>query len=137
MITFEDLKKQYLEDIEIQEEMIDKKAISLPKIMAKYQFYYNDLLVKISKENDNLERIYYESFISYKKGLGDIAVFTFNSTELKKMLECSVSYRETKLEISKLEAELKTVEEMMSNIKSIGYSINNALTYKKIMIGAI
>lgn len=137
MITFEDLKKQYLEDIEIQEEMIDKKAISLPKIMAKYQFYYNDLLVKISKENDNLERIYYESFISYKKGLGDIAVFTFNSTELKKMLECSVSYRETKLEISKLEAELKTVEEMMSNIKSIGYSINNALTYKKIMIGAV
>lgn len=137
MITFEDLKNQYLEDIEIQEEMIDKKAISLPKIMAKYQFYYNDLLVKISKENDNLERIYYESFISYKKGLGDIAVFTFNSTELKKMLECSVSYRETKLEISKLEAELKTVEEMMSNIKSIGYSINNALTYKKIMIGAI
>lgn len=137
MITFEDLKNQYLEDIEIEEEMIDKKAISLPKIMAKYQFYYNDLLVKIAKENDNLERIYHESFISYKKGLGDISVFTFNSTELKKMLECSLTYRETKLEISKLEAELKTVEEMMSNIKSIGYSINNALTYKKIMIGAI
>ena len=134
-MTFEELKKCYLEDIELKEEMIDKQAISLPKIMAKYQFYYNDVLTEIAEVHDLLDKQYSEAFISYKKGLGDIAVFTFNSTELKKMLECSIVHRESKLRLNKLEANLKTVEEMMSNVKSIGYSINNYLTYKKIITG--
>lgn len=134
-MTFEELKNCYLEDIELKEEMIDKQAISLPKIMAKYQFYYNDVLTEIAEVHDLLDKQYSEAFISYKKGLGDIAVFTFNSTELKKMLECSIVHRESKLRLNKLEANLKTVEEMMSNVKSIGYSINNYLTYKKIITG--
>ena len=134
-MTFEELKNCYLEDIELKEEMIDKQAISLPKIMAKYQFYYNDALTEIAEVHDLLDKQYSEAFISYKKGLGDIAVFTFNSTELKKMLECSIVHRESKLRLNKLEANLKTVEEMMSNVKSIGYSINNYLTYKKIITG--
>ncbi len=134
-MTFEELKNCYLEDIELKEEMIDKQSISLPKIMAKYQFYYNDVLTEIAEVHDLLDKQYSEAFISYKKGLGDIAVFTFNSTELKKMLECSIVHRESKLRLNKLEANLKTVEEMMSNVKSIGYSINNYLTYKKIITG--
>ena len=43
-MTFEELQKTFEEDIQIVEEMIDKQIISLPRIMAKYIFFYSDTL---------------------------------------------------------------------------------------------
>lgn len=129
------LKELYEEDITITEEMIDKQSIALPKIIAKYQFFYNDLLKQLADEKDREDKQYHEMFLEYKKGLGELGVYSLNTTEIKKLLETSLSFRDIRKSISKLEADLKTVEDMISNIKNIGYSINNYLTYKKILIG--
>lgn len=131
------LKEEYEKDITLEEETIDKQVINLPKIMAKYQFFYADTLNKITNEKENLDRLYYETFIQYKQSYGDLANFTFSSTELKKMLECHITYRESNYNLQRLQNDLKLTEEMMSNIKSIGYGVNNYLTYKRIMVGDI
>ena len=134
-MNIEELKDQYLIDIDIQEEHIEKQSLSLPKVMAKYQFFYQDTLSIIANLNDNLERLYYESVMQYKEGQGDLGRFTLNSTELKKLIESSVVYRETKKKVLLKEVELKLVEDMLSNLRGISYNVGNVLTYRKIMLG--
>lgn len=136
-MNMEELKEQYEIDITLSEETIDKQIISLPKLMSKYQNKYHEILNSIAINQDILDKKYYESYLSYKQGNHELANFSLGSTELKKLLETDIVYRETKLAIAKAESDLKLIEEMLSTIKSIGYSVNNYLTYKRIMIGDI
>ncbi len=132
-MKFDELKEQYDIDITLEEEMIDRQCISLPKVLAKYQFFYHDLLNEITTADDNLRRMYHEMYVNHKMGNGDLKNLTLNATELKQLLESSIVYREVQKKMSLKKNQLLLVEEMIENLKSIRYSVNNYLTYKKIM----
>lgn len=136
-MKFEDLKEQYLEDITLQDEMLDTQTLQLPKIMAKYQFCYNDTLRAVADAYDTKDKIYNDCIMQYKKGMGDLGNFTLNATELKTLVESSVVMRESRKKIAYLEADLKTLEEMISNIRSLGFAVKNNLDYKKIIHGLV
>lgn len=132
-MTFEELKEEYQKDILLKEESIDKQCINLPKILAKYQFFYYSLLDNISRLEDIKNKLYYDTFLEYKNGEGELKNLSLSQTELKKLLETNITYREIVLKHSRLSNQLSIVEEFMSNIKNIGYSINSYITYKKMM----
>lgn len=136
-MTFEELKSEYLIDIELSEEMMDTQVLQLPKIMAKYQFYYNDLLHEIANKYDLKDKTQHDCIVSYKHGLGDFANFTMNSTELKNIIESSLVMRECRKELAHMEANLKTVEDMLGTIRSMGFNVKNYLDYKKILSGGM
>lgn len=136
-MSFEELKEQYLIDITLEEDMIDKQTLQLPKVMAKYQFFYNDTLRTIADAYDTKDKIFNDCVMQYKRGQGELGNFTLNATELKQLIESSVVMRECRKNLAHLEADLKTIEEMLSTIKSIGYNIKNHLDYKKIIHGII
>lgn len=136
-MTLDELKVQFEEDIKISEEMIDRQIISIPKIMAKYIFFYSDTLKDMSNISCEKDELFYSFMIEYRGGKTDISQFTWNATELKKMIETSPRFMELTRKELELQSNLKVVEEMISNIKSIGYSMNNYISYKKLMNGVI
>lgn len=136
-MTLEMLKVEYEKDILLDEMTIDRQVISLPKIMAKYQFFYHDVLQAITILEDSKEKTYYEMYTDYKMGNGDLKNLSLSGTELKKLLETNPTYRDISFKLSVRINELKLTEEMMSNIKNIGFAVNNYLTYKKIMLGDV
>ncbi len=136
-MNFNELKEAYEKDIELEEEMINTQVLKLPKIMAKYQFFFYDLLREISLHHDSLDKVYYDSIMSYKQNQHELSNFDFSSTELQKIMKTSPNYRIAHLKIMELENQLKLVEEMMSNIKSMSFSINNKITLIKIDNGII
>lgn len=136
-MTIEELKIQYQLDLELQDNMIDSQALALPKLIAKYQFYYSDLLNELNNIQDSKSALYHNLFTDYKLGNSELSNLVLNSSELKSMLTSSKTYRDKLKQEVKLENELKLVEEMLSNIKSMSFSINNYLTYKKIIMGIV
>lgn len=135
-MDFNKLKEQFQEDVKISEEMIEKQIISLPKIMAKYINAYNDILNSINEISTNKDKLYHLFMLEYRGGKSDLSSFTWSATELKKMIETSPRFVELTKEEMKFTTELKTVEEMIATIKGMGFSINNYLTYKKIINGS-
>ena len=117
--------------------MLNTQIMSLPAVMAKYQFFFYDLLSNISKQHNILEEVYYNSILSYKESQHQLSNFDFNASELQKMIKASPDYRSAHLNLMDYENKLKMVEEMMSNIKSIGYAINNKITLTKIDNGIV
>lgn len=136
-MTFNDLKIEYAKDIELSEEMMDTQVLQLPKIMAKYQFFYNDLLHKIADKYELKDKTLHDCVMSYKQGLGEFANFTLNSTELKSIIGSSLVMRECNKELANMEADLKTVEDMLGTIRGMGFNVKNYLDYKKILSGVV
>ena len=136
-MTIEELQQKFEEDIQITEEMIDRQIISLPKIMAKYIFFYSDTLKMLSNISCRKDELFHGIMMEYRGGKSDMSKFSWNATELKRMIETSPVYMELVREENRLQSELKTVEEMIANIKSIGYSMNNYIAYKKLMNGVV
>lgn len=137
MRTIEELQEHYLEDSLITEEMIDRQIISLPRIMAKYIFAYSDRLKEASNISCQKDELFHNFMMEYRAGKTDISKFTWNATELKKMIETSPRYLELTREEFRISNELKVIEEMIQAIKAIGYSMNNYISYKKLMNGVI
>ena len=136
-MTLDDLQKHYLEDIKIDEATIEKKVINIPIMISKYQNYYYKTLEKITTLYDLKEKTYHDILIEYKSGQSDLSNYTFSSTELKRMLESSLVYREIELKLHKAENELKLVEEYMKSIKDISWGIKSYIDYKKLQQGII
>lgn len=131
------LQEHYLKDININERDVTKLTFSLPNVLNKYQIFYFDTLNKVSELYDKKEKTYYDILIEYKLGKSDLSNISLSSTELKRMLESTVIYRELNTKLKNKENELKLVEEMMSNIKSISWGIKNYIDYMKLKLGEI
>ena len=136
-MTIQELQEQYQEDIKLEEASIEKRMINIPIILSKYQNYYFDTLNKISELYDIQEQTYHNLLLDYKSGESDLANYSLSNTEVKRMLESSLVYRDVSYRIARLENELKLVEEMMSNIKQISWSIKNYVDYIKLKEGIV
>lgn len=135
-MNFETLKEKFQEDIKLSEEMIEKQIISLPGIMGKYVNAYNDTLTSLNEISTKKDKTFYLFMMEYRGGKSDLSSFTWSATELKKMIETSPRFIELTMEEMQYETQLKTIEEMISTIKGMGYSINNYIAYKKLIHGA-
>lgn len=136
-MTLQELQKEYEKDINLKVELLEDLSLSIPKKLSKYQNYFYSLLENLAEANDKLTVIYNEAYLEYKQGLGKHCNFKFSATEITKVLKADDIYRIQALKVVRLENELKLVEEMMSNVKSIGYSIHNRILLKKIEAGLV
>lgn len=133
---FKDLQKEFENDIDM-EGMLDKVSLSIPKKMSKYIYLYHDLLTLYSEYKDQKDELYYKIMSEYKMGESALSRINWSATELKQIIESTSNMRELNKHMALIGNMMKTTENMMSELKSISYSVNNALTYKKIMNGSI
>lgn len=136
-MTLQELKIEYEKDILLEEATIEKRVISIPKILSKYQNYFFDTLNKISELYDKKEELYHNTLLSYKRGEDKLSQISLSSTELKRALESSLAYRELSYKLALKENELKLVEEMISNIKNISWGIKSYIDYLKLKEGIV
>jgi len=136
-MNLEEIKEHYDKDIELSEAMLNSQIMSLPKIIAKYQYYFYDLLKAIAIKQESLDKLYYDSLLEYKYQQHELSNIKFTDAQIGKILKITPLYRQNHLVMMDLESELKLVEEMMSNIKNIGFSINNKVTLEKIRNGVV
>lgn len=136
-MTITELQEQYIEDLKMDEATIEKRVISLPIMLSKYQYMYYNILNDLSMFKDKIDELYYNIFTEYKKGKSDLSNITVSSTELKRIIESSIAYRELQLKIYYKENDLKLVDEMMQNIKQMSWGIKNYLDFQKLKMGMI
>lgn len=129
------LKTDYVKIVKDLEQKVDigQLSLSLPKIVAPFQFAYHDLLKEYSKLQDELDELYHAKVFNVKIGNDKLSVVDWNSSELKKMVETDVDYRKLNLKLQDIKNDLKIIEEMMGTIKNFGFSINNKLKFTELM----
>lgn len=132
---FELLETQFQEDVKLSEEMIEKQIISLPMIQSKYINAYHKILNALNDISSQKDQLFHLFMMEYRSGKSDLSSFTWGATELKKMIETSPRFIELTKKEMQYESQLKTVEEMINIVKGMGYSINNYITYKKLIYG--
>lgn len=134
---YQQLQNDFIKDTDINDKMLDSISVSIPKKMSKYIFFYHDCLNYLATLKEEKDALYYQIMTEYRMGDNQLSKFNWSSTELKQIIESSSNMRALNYQNGRVESMLKSVEKMMSEVKNISFSINNSLTYKKIMNGMI
>jgi len=134
----ERLKTKYLEHVSKFSDttVMGNVSLSIPAILAPFQFHYSDLLRYAGSVSDEMEELYHRKVLMYKTGQSELSVIDINSSELKRMIESSEDYRVLKRDYEECVADMKLVEEMIGTIKNFSFNINNSLKFKELVGGA-
>lgn len=129
------LKEKYLEIVKSFETniQIDMMSLSIPRVVAPYQFHYSDLLQAIYKINDKLDERFYHDMFNTKIGNSELSHISLGTSEAKRMIESSKEYRELKLQKEKLVADMKIIEEFINTIKNFSFNVSSALKFKEMI----
>ena len=136
-MDIKELLQQYEKDIDLNIDTLDVISLSIPKKLNKYQIHFYQVLESLASSNEKLDIIYHDAFLEWKLGHGKYANINFSATEIQKILKTDTIYLTQATKVVRLENELKITEEMMSNVRSLGYAVNNRVALEKIKVGLI
>jgi len=132
-MTFEDIQKEYNEDITWDEFNVSSKINLLAKYIVKYQNHYFGGLKKLNIITQGLGKKYQELYIYYKL---DFEI-KLKDQEIKTFIETNTEYLELKTAKSKLENQINYFEECMKNINSMRWDIKTYLDFEKFKQGIV
>lgn len=115
---------------------LDVISLSLPKLCAPYQFHYHDLLKEFHIEQDKQDEYYHNLVFNIKSGTSKLSMINLGASEMKKMIETDLKYREFQRNLDTIQEEMKLVEEMLSTLKQFGFNISNSIKYRDMVGGA-
>jgi len=131
------LEKQYIQILKEWEQETDLSSISLkiPKYVAPFQFHLRSLFVEYSNLQDQLDQIFHDSVIEYKMQMSELSNFTFNASELKRMIETSKEHREIKKQQDEISNDMKLIEDIIKTMQNQSFNISNAIKWQAFISG--
>lgn len=136
-MTFEELKKQLKEDLDVNDENMFDKSMRYSSIYHKYIDMYYSAIKNLSIIKIERDKIYGELFHLYKTGKAkscegyDISTKSEIDIYIKKEPQyCSIQKK-----YATQEARVKFLEMSLENINKMSYAIKNAVEIKKLQLG--
>jgi hypothetical protein len=128
----EELKKIANEDLKLDSDNIEKKTLQLSTIYQRYLEIYIKEIRQLKKLSLDKDKLYGELYKHYKF-VDDYKWDT--KSEIDSMVKSDDKYYKMALENSNQEAVVSYLEQLLSNIKSVGYSIKNYVDFAKLKQG--
>ena len=132
--TFEKLKEQVQKDLHFDESNILSKMLTIPKLMIRYNLIFQKQLehykLLLVKKDETYGKLYEKYKYSGKYTLstkGEVEAFVFSNDEWIELSRNIVSQ----------ESYLKFVENILTDIKQLNYTIKNFVEYKKFLEGLV
>ena len=132
--TFEKLKEQVQKDLHFDESNILSKMLTIPKLMIRYNLIFQKQLehykLLLVKKDETYGKLYEKYKYSGKYTLstkGEVEAFVFSDDEWIELSRNIVSQ----------ESYLKFVENILTDIKQLNYTIKNFVEYKKFLEGLV
>jgi hypothetical protein len=128
----EELKKIANEDLKLDSDNIEKKTLQLSTIYQRYLEIYIKEIRQLKKLSLDKDKLYGELYKHYKF-VDDYKWDT--KSEIDSMVKSDDKYYKIALDMSNEEAVVSYLEQLLSNIKSVGYSIKNYVDFAKLKQG--
>jgi ribosome-associated translation inhibitor RaiA len=132
-MTFEDIQKEYAEDIQWDEFNASSKISKLSSYVVKYQNMYYNGLKKLNTITEALGKKYQELYIYYKL---DFEI-KLKDTEIKTFIETNSEYLSLKTAKAKLENQINYFEDCIKNLNNMRWDIKTYLEFEKFKQGLV
>jgi len=106
------------------------KALQIPLIVSMFQKEIRLRLSRSVELHDSLDELTHKLTRGYKLGTNDLAVMDLGASELKTMVHTHKDIRKLRKEIDTLDIECKTLDGIVSELKSISFYHSNIIKAK-------
>lgn len=146
MKTVEEVMLQWETDAEIDTNHLDKVAIDIPKLHAKYLRVLTESKLRLAKAQTDYETMRQIKFRYYRGELSRDELATYEwpqwqrtkplKNEMDEFLRGDGDLNQLKTRVAYLQALVGAVESIMQEIRSRNWSVRNALEYRKFVAGS-
>jgi hypothetical protein len=134
MIDIEKLKEQAAIDLSLDEQNIEKKSLQLSTFHMRYLNLYFSSLRELKGISEKKDKLYGEKFHALRKN-GYEGYDVKNKGEAEIYLNLDESYTKVCSEFKDVEFVVKFLENVLDQIKTLGFTIKNWIDVSKLKSG--
>jgi hypothetical protein len=142
-MTLEELQELIEKDMKINDTELDLESLKTPQLHNKYLKHLNKFKLLLSRAEGDLSRLKREKWEYYTgKATPDVyALKPFNlkllKTDVDKYIESDEEYQKTKQKVDYLNTIVDYLDKIVRQISNRGFTIKNAIDWRKFTSGAI
>jgi len=142
-MTLEELQELIEKDMKINDTELDLESLKTPQLHNKYLKHLNKFKLLLSRAEGDLSRLKREKWEYYTgKATPDVyALKPFNlkllKTDVDKYIESDEEYQKIKQKVDYLNTIVDYLDKIVRQISNRGFTIKNAIDWRKFTSGAI
>ena len=142
-MTLEELQELADKDLKINDTELDLESLKIPQLHNKYQKFYNKFSILLKQAETDYNRLYREKW-EYYTGKADASVyaekpFSFKllKTDVDKYLESDIDLQKLKQKVDYIQTTVDFLDRTIRQISNRGFTIKNAIDWRKFTSGAV
>ena len=142
-MTLEELQEAIDKDLKINDTELDLESLKTPQLHNKYLKHLNNFKLLLSKSNADYYKLRKEKW-EYYTGKADPSVYAQKpfhlkllKTDIDKYLDSDIDLQKLKQKVDYLQATVDFLDRTIRQISNRGFTIKNAIDWRKFTSGAI